>query len=94
MSRVYLSGNEDDSAGPDIPWESKLEFIRNAVIDAQEPNLVAVNCLMGSWAFRNLPRDVARGEMARIDTRLKYAPDGSRTKQILRRTEVALAMFS
>ncbi|KAF4124592.1 hypothetical protein GMORB2_5258 [Geosmithia morbida] len=80
--------------GDDIPWETKIEFLRNAVIDADPaPNLVIVNCLMGAWAFRGLPRDVVRAQLVDIEARLKWGDDDEVTRYVLRRTSAALSML-
>lgn len=86
-----LVGSPDADTTP--PWEVKLEFLRNAVINATQPNMMAINCLMGAWVFQHLPGDVVRKELNNIDIRVKWGDDTDGTKFILQRTRDALDMF-
>ncbi|KAK7209651.1 hypothetical protein V2G26_016829 [Clonostachys chloroleuca] len=91
LSRGGMRISEDETDGP--PWEDKIKFLRNAVLEATEPNVLVVNCLMGSWVFRGLPGDVMRMEKGKIDARLQWGDDTEDTRMILRRTRQALDIF-
>jgi hypothetical protein len=72
------------------PWEMKLEFLHNAVLDVTQPDLIAINCLMGRWVFQGLPGDVVRLELSNIDKRLRWGDDTDIMRRILRWTKDVL----
>lgn len=76
-----------------LPWEIKLECLRNAILTVSEPNVLVVNCLVRSWVFASLPPDVVRKELVGLDRRLKWGGDSPVGKEVLRRTRNALDLF-
>jgi hypothetical protein len=76
-----------------IPWEIKMQFLRNAILDVEQPQVLAINCLMGAWLFKDLPQDIVRQELAGIDRRLQWGDDSETTKYILERTRKAMTAF-
>lgn len=79
------------SSGP--AWEDKLEFLRNSVLNVTQPNMLAINCLMGAWVFQGLPSEVVRDEMNDVDRRIMWGDDTDDVRQILQQTRNALNMF-
>lgn len=75
------------------PWEMKMEFLRNAILEATQPDMIAMHCLMGAWVFQDLPGDVVRKELRNIDRRLKWGDDTDMMRHILEQTQNALRMF-
>ncbi|POR38779.1 Uncharacterized protein TPAR_01029 [Tolypocladium paradoxum] len=75
------------------PWEVKLQCMDNAVLSAPEPNVLVVNCLMGSWVFTDLPRDVVRKQLVGLDRRIEWGGDTPESRAILRRTRNTLDLF-
>ena len=75
------------------PWEVKLQCLDNAVVSAQEPNALVVNCLMRSWVFTDLPRDEVRKQLVGLDRRMEWGGDEPEGREILRRTRNALDLF-
>ena len=73
----WLSRSWDVVYGPlqedryEFPWEIRLECLRNAVLEAAEPNRIAMDCLMGEDFFTGFPYDVARREVLDIQKRFK-----------------------
>ena len=55
----------------EFPWEIRLECLRNAVLEAAEPNTMVMDCLMGDEFFIGFPYDVARREVLDIQKRRK-----------------------
>lgn len=83
-------GLEDKDAPP---WEDKLEFLRNVVLNVTQPKMLAINCLMGIWIFQGLPTEVVRDEINNVDRRLTWGDDSDDMRQILQQTRTALNMF-
>ena len=75
------------------PWEIKMECLRHAVLSVPKPNTLVVNCLMRSWLFTDLPRDIVKQEVRNLKERLKWGDDTPFGKEILRRTRNAMEMF-
>lgn len=75
------------------PWETKLDFLHNAIIEVTEPNMIAINCLMGSWVFKDLPGEVVRKEIADIGRRIQWGDDSESVRTVLQRTSNALTMY-
>lgn len=78
---------------PTLPWELKLACIRNAVVDAETPNLLVTNCLFRSWIFQGLPEDVVKKELRGLDRRLEWGGDTSAGRTVLRQVRGALDLF-
>jgi hypothetical protein len=74
-------------------WEDKHQFLRNAVLDVTQPNILAINCLMGAWIFQGLPAEIVRDELNNVDRRLMWGDDSDEVRQILQRTRGAMNMF-
>ena len=74
-------------------WEMKIDFLHNAIIDVTHPNMIAVNCLMGAWVFRDLPVEIVRKEITDIDRRVKWGDDTDDVRDVLLRTQRALASY-
>ncbi|KAK5998780.1 hypothetical protein PT974_01163 [Cladobotryum mycophilum] len=60
---------EDDSP---LGWELKIELLRNAILNASEPNALIINCLVRNWVFADLPADVVRKELVDLERRLEW----------------------
>ncbi|RGP61421.1 hypothetical protein FLONG3_10517 [Fusarium longipes] len=85
--RVYGTQEHESS------WEIQLDCLRNAFIDAAEPDALITNLFDLTSLCRGLPRDIAREERRRIDQRLKWGADGVVAKEILREVYSAIGMF-
>lgn len=71
-------------AGNDGPvWEDKIQFLRNAILEVTQPNLLALHCLLGPWCWKDLPPDLMRKEIRNIDERLKWGDDTFSTRALL-----------
>lgn len=78
------------------PWETRVECIRNALINVPSPDMVIEKCLMVGekvmecspepWLFRDLPTDVAGDLVDDISKRLKWGDDSEDTQHMLVRT--------
>ncbi|KAF9771605.1 hypothetical protein IL306_010754 [Fusarium sp. DS 682] len=77
----------------DASWEVQLECLRNAFIDAPEPNVLITNLIDLTALCRGLPRDIAREQRRRIDQRLKWGADSVISKDILREVYGTIGMF-
>ncbi|KAF4331751.1 hypothetical protein FBEOM_14483 [Fusarium beomiforme] len=77
----------------DASWEIQLECLRNAFIDAPEPNVFITNLIDLTVLCRDLPRDIAREQRRRIDQRLKWGADSVISKEVLREVYGAIGMF-
>ncbi|KAG5917101.1 hypothetical protein E4U42_007385 [Claviceps africana] len=73
-----------------IPWEVKLACLDAAVVSAEEPDALVINCLIGDWIFRELPEDAARRQLVDLRRRIEWGGDPPETKEILRRVATAL----
>ncbi|KAG5948930.1 hypothetical protein E4U53_006102 [Claviceps sorghi] len=73
-----------------IPWEVKLACLDAAVISAEEPDALIINCLIGDWIFTGLPEDAARRQLVDLSRRIEWGGDPPETKEILRRVATAL----
>lgn len=73
-----------------MPWEDCLDTLRNAFVDAEVPNVLLSNCLHPSWICVNLPKDIIRKEVRRIQQRLQWGGDGQPEKALLREVLVWL----
>lgn len=71
-------------------WEVKIELIRNAMLNAEVPNLLAINCLFRTWVFDGLPADVVRKEIIGLERRIEWGGDPTETRELLRRVRSAL----
>ena len=77
---------------PPQPWETKMDCLRNAVLDVSEPNALVVHCLMHSWLFDHLPRDIVRSHISDLDKRLDWGGDTFQGREIIRLTRSELSM--
>ncbi|KAG5750992.1 hypothetical protein H9Q69_013861 [Fusarium xylarioides] len=77
----------------DRSWEIQLDCVRNAFIDAPEPNVFITNLFDLTALCQGLPRDVAREQRRRIDQRLKWGADSVISKEILRQVYGTIGMF-
>ncbi|KAK4068623.1 uncharacterized protein Triagg1_7271 [Trichoderma aggressivum f. europaeum] len=71
------------------PWEVKMELIRNSMLNAEVPNLLAINCLYRTWVFDGLPSDVVRKEVVGLERRIQWGGDPHQTRDLLRRVRSA-----
>ncbi|KPM45053.1 hypothetical protein AK830_g1458 [Neonectria ditissima] len=78
---------------PSPPWEVRIEFLRNAVVDASEPNVLVCNCLVRSWMYFGLPPDVVRQELRKIRRRVEWGGDTPAGRMILREVGTTLSSF-
>jgi hypothetical protein len=76
-----------------IPWEVKMKCLENAVILAEKPDSLILNCLVGNWIFLDLPEDLVRKRLLDLDRRLEWGGDEPETREALRRIRSALDMF-
>ncbi|KAL7938049.1 hypothetical protein V8C35DRAFT_139762 [Trichoderma chlorosporum] len=74
---------------PHLTWEVKLDLIRNSMLNAEVPNLLAINCLYRTWVFDALPADVVRQEIVGLERRIQWGGDPLQTKDLLRRVRSA-----
>jgi hypothetical protein len=91
MTRGGMMPSPGLNNGP--AWEDKLEFLHNAVLNVTQPNMLAINCLMGVWIFQGLPSEVVRDEINNVDRRIMWGDDSDDVRQILQQTRTALNMF-
>ncbi|KIE00182.1 hypothetical protein MAJ_03839, partial [Metarhizium majus ARSEF 297] len=76
-----------------VPWEIKLKCLENAIINAEEPDPLIINCLIGNWIFLDLPEDIVRKHLISLDRRLEWGADEPASRAILRRIRNTLDMF-
>lgn len=74
-------------------WETKLEMLQNAVLNATQPNIIVINCLLGAWCFQDLPVEFVKKELGDLDRRIQWGDDTDLMRHILRRTRAALEMY-
>ncbi|KAF4448209.1 hypothetical protein F53441_8370 [Fusarium austroafricanum] len=84
-----IYGVEEDETS----WEIQLDCLRNAFIDAPEPNVLITNLIDLTALCRGLPRDIAREQRRRIDQRLKWGADSVVSKEILQEVYGRIGMF-
>jgi hypothetical protein len=80
-----------------VPWEMKLDALRNSVLAEPEPNLLIFNCLRGAdpnevWMFSGLPQDVIRQEVMVLQKRLDWGAESTQGMSILRMAWLWLSM--
>lgn len=78
---------------PSPPWEVRIDFLRNAVIDTPEPNVLVCNCLIRAWVYWGLPGDVVRQELRKIRQRIEWGGDTPAGRTILREVGTTLSSF-
>ncbi|KAM0524726.1 hypothetical protein ACHAPE_000825 [Trichoderma viride] len=71
------------------PWEVKIDLIRNSILDAEVPNMLAINCLYRTWVFDGLPTEVIREEIIKLERRILWGGDPLETRELLRRIRSA-----
>ncbi|KHN98774.1 uncharacterized protein MAM_03236 [Metarhizium album ARSEF 1941] len=76
-----------------VPWETKVACLENAVINAEEPDPLIINCLIGNWVFLDLPEDIVRKHLVSLDRRLAWGGDEPASRGILRRIRSTLDVF-
>lgn len=69
-----------------LPWEVKLESLRNSIFDAEVPNTLVNNCINNIPMYRHLPRDVVRKQLLDSEKRLTWGGDTEQTREIIRTT--------
>lgn len=85
--RIY--GLEENESS----WEIQLDCLRNAFIDASEPNVLITNLIDLTTLCHGLPRDIAREERRRIEQRLKWGSDSMLSRDILREVYGTIGMY-
>ncbi|KAG6034250.1 hypothetical protein E4U41_006615 [Claviceps citrina] len=85
LTRGGIELDEDDGRAP-IPWEVKLACLDAAVISAEKPDPLIINCLLGPCIYSGLPEDAARKQLVRLSRRIEWGGDLPETNDILRRT--------
>jgi hypothetical protein len=70
-----------------------MKCLENAVILAEKPDSLILNCLVGNWIFLDLPEDLVRKRLLDLDRRLEWGGDEPETREALRRIRSALDMF-
>lgn len=78
---------------PAVPWEVKLLCLDNAVISAEEPDPLLVNCLIGNWIYKDLPEDIVRKQLISLDRRIEWGGDSQESRRIMRHARESLDMF-
>lgn len=73
-----------------VPWELKVQCLENVIINAEKPDNLVLNCLIGVQTFVHIPRDAVRDIARRVDTRVEWGDDSPETKDILRKTKARL----
>ncbi|KAK2608690.1 hypothetical protein QQS21_002801 [Conoideocrella luteorostrata] len=73
-----------------IPWEVKVQCLDNAVISAECPDPLIINCLVSDWTFRDIPEDISRKQVLDLNRRIEWGGDPPDTKEVLRRIAIAL----
>ncbi|KAG5974351.1 hypothetical protein E4U55_008222 [Claviceps digitariae] len=68
-----------------IPWEVKLACLDAAVISAEKPDHLIINCLFNCWLFSGLPEDAAHKHLVNLSRRIEWGGDPPEIKDILRR---------
>ncbi|KAI9904043.1 hypothetical protein N3K66_000572 [Trichothecium roseum] len=82
-----------NARGDNAPsWEIKLQFLRNAILDVSEVNVLAVNCLMCNNVYQDIPRDILMKEKENISTRLQWGDDTDNGRQILEQVRDSMDM--
>lgn len=71
------------------PWEVKIDLIRNSILNAEVPNMLAINCLYRTWVFDGLPTEVIREEIIKLERRILWGGDPLETRELLRRIRSA-----
>lgn len=67
------------------PWEDIVECLRNAIIDAEEPDPLVRFCLLSHPAvYANIPRPTLIKELQRLRKRLEWGGDSEETRFLLR----------
>ncbi|KAG6006647.1 hypothetical protein E4U21_006792 [Claviceps maximensis] len=79
-----------DGRTSSIPWEVKLACLDAAVISAEQPDALIINCLISDWVFKGLPEDAARKQLLNLRRRIEWGGDPPETKETLRRVATML----
>ncbi|KAJ4132945.1 hypothetical protein NW754_015758 [Fusarium falciforme] len=70
--------------GESVDWESRLECLRNAFIDAPVPSVLITNLLDLLQLGQGLPTDILQKERRRIEQRLEWGGDDAAGREVLR----------
>ncbi|KAI8722320.1 hypothetical protein NCS52_00375500 [Fusarium sp. LHS14.1] len=70
--------------GESVDWESRLECLRNAFIDAPVPSVLITNLLDLLQLGQGLPTDILQKERRRIEQRLEWGADDAAGREVLR----------
>ncbi|KAG6032824.1 hypothetical protein E4U19_007161 [Claviceps sp. Clav32 group G5] len=57
------------------PWEVRLACLDAAVLSAEKPDFLILNCLIGPWLFHQVSRDATRETLAKLRKRIKDESD-------------------
>ncbi|KAI5464161.1 hypothetical protein BGZ63DRAFT_421231 [Mariannaea sp. PMI_226] len=79
-----LQGPDRSDSESLYPWEVRVEFLRTAVIEAPEPNILVFECLMHHWMFPGIPREVIQEELKKLQRRIEWGGDSENSRSILR----------
>ncbi|KAG5993347.1 hypothetical protein E4U52_002016 [Claviceps spartinae] len=66
------------------PWEARLACLDAAVFSAEKPDPLILNCLIGPWLFREVPRDTTRETLAKLRKRITDASVPPEMMELLR----------
>ncbi|RSL43200.1 hypothetical protein CEP53_011818 [Fusarium sp. AF-6] len=69
--------------GESVDWESRLECLRNAFIDAPVPSVLITNLLDLLHLGQGLPTDILQKERRRIEQRLEWGGDDAIGREVL-----------
>lgn len=68
----------------DVSWETKMECLRNGLLDVSEPNVVVLNCLAHTDMLAGIPSDLVKQVIADLDTRLRWGADSLPGREVIR----------
>ncbi|KAG5914806.1 hypothetical protein E4U61_005319 [Claviceps capensis] len=72
--RRHCVGGEPFNDIP-YPWEVKLACLDAVLIHAEEPDRLAINCLIGQWIYTDLLQDEAHKRLVALCRRLGRGGD-------------------
>ncbi|XWW94247.1 hypothetical protein V2A60_002190 [Cordyceps javanica] len=73
-----------DSVTRSLPWEYHLDFLRNAVVQVETPNLVAYRLLQDQCDLMRVPQDMLRRERDALVKRLQWGHHNEPIFELLR----------
>ncbi|KAJ6781291.1 hypothetical protein PWT90_07977 [Aphanocladium album] len=83
LLRGGLNLETRDSPTRTLPWEYHLEFLRNAVVQADAPNHVAYRCLRDQCDLMRVPHDLLRRARDDLVKRLQWGQHSEATFELL-----------